>query len=334
MKRRAFLLAGLATLSGCGTPAVQRPRTRPVGFKGPSIEQDAFVSFDGARLGLTVWPALSGEPQVVIIGLHGMNDYAQAFWMAGPWWAARGITTYAYDQRGFGRSPERGVWADESLGSEDLRTFCALVRARHPTAIVAVVGESMGGAFAVEAFASDRPPDADRLVLLAPAVWGWSSQPFTNRVALWTSARVMGSRVIEPPRFMTSKIHASDNMPELYRMGRDPMMIWGARPDAVYGLVGLMERAGTAIALVKAPTAYLYGAHDDIIPEEASFRAAALLKASDRTIYYPRGWHLLLRDYQAAWVWADVEGFIRDPKAQPPSGSPPIPRPERERNTR
>jgi hypothetical protein len=46
------------------------------------------------------------------------------------------------------------------------------------------------------------------------------------------------------------------------------------------------------------------------------------------------GWHLLLRDYQAAWVWADVEGFIRDPKAQPPSGSPPIPRPERERNTR
>jgi alpha-beta hydrolase superfamily lysophospholipase len=34
-----------------------------------------------------------------------MNDYAEAFTLAAPIWAEEGITTYAIDQRGFGRSP-------------------------------------------------------------------------------------------------------------------------------------------------------------------------------------------------------------------------------------
>ena len=53
----------------------------------------------------------AAEPWAVSIGLHGMDDYANAFHLAGPYWAKAGIVTLAYDQRGFGRSPGRGVWA-------------------------------------------------------------------------------------------------------------------------------------------------------------------------------------------------------------------------------
>ena len=202
----------------------------------------------------------------MIVGLHGMNAYARSFRLAGPWWAQRGITTYAYDQRGFGRSPDRGVWADDATFTEDLRTAVTLARAAHPNAIIAVAGESMGGAVAIEAFASDRPPAADRLVLLSPAVWGWSSQPPINAVALWLTAHVVPGEVVTPPRFVTSHIRTSDNLPELIDMGRDRLMIWGARPDALYGLVGLMERAWRDTGRIRAPTAYLYGAHDQVIP--------------------------------------------------------------------
>ena len=51
-----------------------------------------------------------------------MNDYANAFHMAAPYWAERGVATYAYDQRGFGRSYGRGEWPDEDSMREDLRT--------------------------------------------------------------------------------------------------------------------------------------------------------------------------------------------------------------------
>ena len=53
---------------------------------------------------------------------------------------------------------------------EDLRTVAALARRKYPRAILVVAGESLGGAIAAEAFASDRPPAADRLVMLSPAV--------------------------------------------------------------------------------------------------------------------------------------------------------------------
>jgi alpha-beta hydrolase superfamily lysophospholipase len=320
---RPFVVIVTLFVAACA-PAVQRPRLPTPGFAGPHLEENAFVSFDGARLGLTQW-APSGEPWAVIVGVHGMNDYANAFHLAAPYWAEHGVATYAYDQRGFGRSPERGVWGGRTLMTEDLRTITALVRARYPHAIIAVAGESLGGAVAIEAFASDRPPAADRLVLLAPAVWGWSSQPIAYKVALRIAAHTLPSKVLNPPGFVTSHIQASDNVPELIAMGRDPLMLWGARTDALYGLVDTMEGAWRQIGAVKAPTLYALGAHDEIIPRKPALQAAARLPQGDRTAYYANGWHLLLRDKQAKNVWDDVAAFLRDPAAPLPSGAPPIP---------
>src|SRR6185437_7364686 len=238
----AVLLAAL-TLAGCTPLMVQQAGRPPLGFAGARLERNAVVSFDGATLGLTEWDATTGEPWAVIVGVHGMNDYANAFHMAAPWWASQGVTTIAYDQRGFGRSPGRGVWAGDDLMTEDLRTVCALVRQKYPHALVAVAGESLGGAVAAEAFASDRPPSADRLVLMSPAVWGWREQPLPYKTLLWFAANFTGPKVYTPPRWLTSKVSPSDNREELIAMGRDPLMIWGARSDTLYGLVTTMDHA-------------------------------------------------------------------------------------------
>jgi alpha-beta hydrolase superfamily lysophospholipase len=188
-----------------------------------------------------------------------------------------------------------------------------------------VAGESLGGAVAIEAFASDDPPKADRLVMLSPAVWGWSDQPLAYRALLWLAARATPAKVFTPPSWLTSRVYASDNYPELVAMGRDPLMIWGARSDSLYGLVTTMERAQREIGAVRVPSAYLYGAHDEIIPRPAALKAAAKLPAGSRTAFYAHGWHLLLRDKQAPVVWRDVLAFVRDPSAPLPSQAPPMP---------
>ncbi|HEY7900949.1 MAG TPA: alpha/beta fold hydrolase [Caulobacteraceae bacterium] len=322
----ALAALALTVLSACA-PSLQTMERPAAGFDGPRLGQGVFVSFDGARLGLSEWDAEGGAPKAVIIGLHGMDDYANAFHLAGPAWARMGITTLAYDQRGFGRSPERGVWAPPPLSTQDLRTIVALARARYPTAVIAVAGESLGGAVAIEAFASDHPPAADRLVLLSPAVWGWSRQPPTSAVALWLADRLAPGWVLDPPAFITRKIWATDNIAELKAMSHDPLMLWGARVDAVYGLVDTMQRAWRETADLRVSTLYLYGAHDQIIPKRPAFEAAARLRPGDRTAYYAHGWHLLLRDRQASTVWSDVAAFVADPAAPLPSAAPPIPPP-------
>jgi alpha-beta hydrolase superfamily lysophospholipase len=323
MKRLLVLVFALM-VQACTPLLVQQPLTPAAGFRGARLENDWVVSFDGARLGLRHWDTV-GDPWAVIVGVHGMNDYSNAFHLAAPWWTEQGIATYAYDQRGFGRSPERGVWAGDALMIEDLRTVTALVRARFPHAIVVVAGESMGGAVAAEAFASDRPPAADRLVLLSPAVWGWSTQDLPNKTMLWFAANFTAGKVYEPPRWLTSRISPTDNREELIAMGRDPQMIWGARSDALYGLVSMMQRASDVVGQTAVPTFYLHGAHDQIIPKNAAQLAASHLKPTDRSANYANGYHLLMRDKQGPIVWADVAAFIRDPKAPLPSGAPPIP---------
>ena len=333
LDRRSALLGGLGALgvSACD-PQVQgrNALSSPPGFTGPRLERDAMGAQDGAKLPLMRWEATDGqggpvEPWAVIVGLHGMDDYAAALGLAGPYWAEQGVTTYAYDQRGFGGAPERGVWAGQALMEEDLRCACALVRARHPRAVMTVVGESMGGAVGVTAFASTRPPDAERLVLASPAVWGWREQGAANSVLLWTAAHIAPSSAVSAPGWLARKIRASDNVAELRRMGTDRRMIFDTRIDAIYGLVDLMQAAQDQIGQVRVPVLYQYGAHDDIIPKAAAFHAAARLKPGDRTAYYGGGWHLLLRDLGRRRVLNDVLAFTRNPAGPIPSGAPAIP---------
>jgi alpha-beta hydrolase superfamily lysophospholipase len=87
----------------------------------------------------------------------------------------------------------------------------------------------------------------------------------------------------------------------LIAMGRDPLMIWGARSDTLYGLVKLMDHAAKDVGDDHLPTLYLYGAHDDIIPKHAALRRGEALKPADRSAYYARGHHLLTRDHQGRW---------------------------------
>jgi len=310
---------------GACAPTVQRQFAAPASFAGPSFDAQAgvFTSFDGAPLGLSVWAPPAGEaPWAVIVGLHGMNDYARTFEFAGPWFAARGVTTYAYDARGHGRSPDRGVWGGEALMSEDLRVAVALARRTYPNARIAVVGESMGAATAINAFGSDRPPAADRLILCAPAVWGWSSLPDFYALTLWTGAHTLPGRHVTPPRNIARRRIPSDNIAMLRAIGRDPNMIFRTRIDALYGLVNLMQEASERVGDVRIPTLFLYGAHDMVVPRAAAVAAAKQLPAGARTALYANGYHMLLRDLQAETVYADILAYLQDQRAPLPSGAP------------
>lgn len=325
MRSLVTLFAVLA-LGACATPAIQPPLMPPTGFAGPALEARALRMDDGARLPLARWEPQAAEPWAVIIALHGMNDSRASFRLAGPSWAERGIETWAFDQRGFGEAPGRGVWAGQARMVEDLRTAVALARARHPRALIAVVGESMGGAVAIAAFASDRPPDADRVVLLAPAVWGWTAQGPVNAAGLWIAARALGDRAVEAPEWAVRALPASDNRMELIRNYRDPNSLVTTRFDALYGLVDLMQTASDRLGDIRAPTLLLYGAHDNVIREMPMRRA--LERAGERpgfrTAWYPNGWHILNRDLQAGTVYRDVEAWLRDAASPLPSGAEPV----------
>jgi alpha-beta hydrolase superfamily lysophospholipase len=313
-------------LAAC-VPTIQHAGNPAEGFSGPrfDVANDHFVSFDGTELGLTAWlPPEGQEPWAVVIALHGMNDYAGTFYYAGPWFAAHGVAMYAYDARGFGRSPQRGVWGGERLMTEDVRTAVRLARQMYPNAKIAVMGDSMGAAEAIATFGAPNAPHVDRLILVAPAVWGWSTMPFAYRIGLWTSAHTFPWQAVKPPVGVVRHITASDNQEALLRAGRDPHMIWTTRFDTLYGLVNLMEEASDRAADLDGDVLFLYGGHDQIIPRHAALAAARSLARTVRTAFYADGYHWLLRDNQSEVTYRDILAYLEDADAPLPSQAPPL----------
>ncbi len=288
------------------------------------IEKNRIITFDGNELGLTVWGLDIKEPKYVVVGVHGMNDYANAFHMAAPWWAEQGVKTYAYDQRGFGRSYGRGHWQNEEAMREDLRTVVKLVRREHPDAVLTVVGISMGGAVAMTTFGADGAPEIDRLILSGPGLRGWGAIPVVQRVALEVSTRVRPGWIVTPPSGLI-KIEPSDNIEMLQRTWADPLMQRDNRIDQIHGVVSVMETAHKHASRLPQNTLFLYGAKDIVIPEKGVRRTTSELPSHVRTVYYKNGYHMLMRDLQAETVWKDQLAFMRDPSADMPSGEPELP---------
>jgi acylglycerol lipase len=324
---KGLVLVMLATFLAACVPMIQRANVPGPGFDGPRFTADRFIAEDGAALGLTSWVPENQPVKSVVIALHGMNDYARTFETAGPHWAKQGIATYAYDARGFGRSPERGIWGGQELMLGDVRTAVAVARSKYPGLPITLVGESMGAATIIASLGDDNPPQVDHVVLIAPAVWGWSNLPLPYRVSLWVTAHTPVSlRPLNPPRAVVRKITASDNVAMLQRLGRDPNMIFATRLDTVYGLVGMMERAFKSVGKVPPETLVLYGSNDQIIPRPSVERTVARLPASIQTVEYPNGYHMLTRDLQAERVLGDIAAFIANPTAPVPSrvANPPL----------
>lgn len=298
-------IAGLTlNMIGCA-PRLQSPG--PV-VSAPSLAEDHFVTHDGYRLAMRVWPA-GGQTTSVIVAVHGFNDYSKAFEEPAAWWAGHGITTYAYDQRGFGETLERGIWAGGDTLVADLVSVVSAIKERHPGKPVFLLGESMGGAVVMAALA-DRPAksaDVEGAILSAPAVWGWSSMNPFYKTTLWLSAHVM------PWKGLTGQsldITPSDNFDMLVALGKDPLIIKKTRIDAIYGLTGLMERAYRSASAIELPLLVLYGEKDEIIPKKPVDKVISQLNGGARVIRYENGYHMLLRDLQARRVWRDILEWI------------------------
>jgi len=305
---RTLATAALLAMAASACAPTVTGLGRPAGT--PALEADAFVAADGTRLPLRDWRP-EGEARAVVLALHGFGDYANAFRIPGEAWARMGIRSYAYDQRGFGRSPTRGRWAGGEAMASDLAAALSLLRARHPGIPIAVLGESMGGAVAMAAAARGLLGEADGIVLVAPAVRGSEALGPVATTALWFFAHVVpwlagpsGGPAYQP----------TDNPEILREWAQDPLILRGPRVDMAWGLVQLMDEAVAATPVLESRLLVLTGARDALVPDRAMEAALARMKRAagggPRVVRYAEGWHMLLRDLGAARAQQDVAHWV------------------------
>ena len=313
----ALLLLGGLGLSAC-SPTIMAEGP-PV--TSPRFDNDRLVMADGVALPLRQWLP-EGQPRAVILALHGFNDYSKSFEEPAADWAAHGIATFAYDQRGFGYAPDFGYWPGTDTMVADLRNAAALIRARYPDTPLYLLGESMGGALIMTAETEPDPPTCDGVILAAPAIWGRELQGPVAAGALWFFVHTVPWLTVSGANL---NIKPSDNIPMLRALGADPHVIKETRVDAVYGLVDLMDHALAAAPKLKERGLVLYGAREEVLPSSAAMTMLRRLPAAPdgpRVAVYKSGYHMLLRDLEGGVVRQDVAAWVLDPTiAALPSGA-------------
>ncbi|MFZ2169209.1 MAG: lysophospholipase [Methylococcaceae bacterium] len=307
----------LTVLSAC------MPMTYPHGKKivPAQLSGNFFLTEDGTYLPLHQW--LPGtDPRAVLIALHGFNDYSYFFQKPGEYFSKLGIACFAYDQRGFGATSKRGLWAGEATFTEDLLVITRLLKKRYPNRPIYLLGESMGGAIIISAVSRATMPQVDGIILAAPAIWARPTMPWYQSSLLWTLAHSM------PWLSLTGKglgVMASDNVEMLRALGRDPLVIKATRVESVYGLADLMDAAFDNASLLHGDILILYGEKDEIIPKEPTYfflkKFLNINVSKKKVAFYQQGYHMLLRDLQAPIALKDIAAWINNSHDKLPSGA-------------
>lgn len=308
MRARAFLAGFAAWLLAACTGGGIDP-----GGPAPEVGRSASALDPAETLAMQTWAA-EGPTRAVILALHGFGDAGELTYSdAATYWASRGITVYAPDQRGFGANTSRKRWPGADVLADDATAMAAALRARYPGLPVLVVGHSMGGGVALAA--AGEGMDADALVLAGPAIAGGDALNPALRATGWVAAAVL------PERRWTGdgivEIQPSDNLEAVRRVTSDPRHFGNPSSRELYGLVRVMDRAAAAAPLTEMPTLVLMGAQDAVLQPERVRRVYDTIPSGVSFIVYPDGWHWLFRDRQAERVWRDVADFALSARRGP-----------------
>ncbi len=318
MTRLLVCLSFLTLLAACS------PRWQEIGppVDAPRFTEKNFHTADGTDLPMTTWLPWDRPIEASIIGLHGFNDYKRAFDAPGKAMARRGFILYAFDQRGFGGSPQRGLWSSTEQMVTDLAEAAKLAKIAHPDKPVYLLGESMGAAVILAAVTRHLDMPIDGIILAAPAIWGWQTQPGINRWIFDFAMKTMPRVTVQPNGIYRE---ASNNHYMLRQMGRDPNIIKATRVDTAYGLVELMTEAYDAGGKLTASPRWLimFGGREDILTTDSVSgflgELPKLPLKDGRVVFYPKAHHMMLRDLGAQVLYDDIVAWIRHPDQRLPS---------------
>ena len=143
---------------------------------------DILKTTDGCNIFLRSWD--TDSPDVLLI-LHGLGAHSGWFIDMGNKLAARGMTVYAMDHRGFGRSGGVPGHIDNyHTYVEDINFIVTTIHKRHPEASIHILGHSMGGIFASH-YAAKYQSALSSVLFLNPWIQDTSQTPILTTLRIF-----------------------------------------------------------------------------------------------------------------------------------------------------
>jgi len=157
-----------------------------------SIATEEIVGVDGCKHFLRGWKT---EDRAVLLIMHGLGGHSGWYIDMGNALSSRGITVYAMDHRGFGRSDGMPGHIDNyHTYVKDIVLVLTEIRKRHLTSNIYLLGHSMGGLFTTH-LAAEHGELLAGVLLLNP----WIQD--TTQLSFLTSAAIVLTGLFKSKRY-------------------------------------------------------------------------------------------------------------------------------------
>ena len=238
---------------------------------------EELTTADACKLFLRSWRTSGSD---VLLILHGLGAHSGWFMDMGNKLASRGITVYAMDHRGFGRSSAiPGHIDDYHTYVEDIHFIVTTIRRRHPQATIHLLGHSMGGIFAAH-FAAKYEHMLGGILFLNPWVQDTARIPLLTTVAILLGGLFKSHRYWQP----AGGTEVMTTNPDAIRMLQaDPF--WRRKETASFLFqiflmrLAILKRAST----ITIPALVMQAEADKSVVPEATHKLYETLTASDKT---------------------------------------------------
>lgn len=268
--------------------AVSNERFAPVALTIPCQPWDVGTGVAGYA-----WHA--PEPRAVLLLQHGFGEYAQRFVdrysRLIPHLLNAGVSVYAFDMRGHGRSPGRRAVTD--LGRAVEEHLAARRRLREYPLPVFVLGHSLGGLVTAASVARDQSGLSGVLL----------SSPFLRKqVPTWKRLLVKVLAAVGPTLLAPEKpaeLSGLSRIPEeLEFVEKDPLIYRGRAPMLLAATaLKLLEDNPSLYPQWRVPTLVLHGTADTYTDPEGSREFFRAITSEDKTLHIVEGgYHELLND--------------------------------------
>jgi alpha-beta hydrolase superfamily lysophospholipase len=265
-----------------------------------------------------VW--LAPHPAAVLIVVHGFGEHSSRYAVIAQQFATQGVTVYAFDLPGHGRSPgARGQVCSIDQLAWDVICFGQQVAAREPDQPLFLLGHSLGGAITTRT-----------VMLLHDCQLPATAQLRHSLKGLILSAALLGLRAESPFTHWLVPLlgRYSPNLP-LVRLNsrwisRDPAVVRAYESDplvyhskmtakTIAAIFTAISAIHTHWHLIQVPLLILHGTADRLVPPDGSQWLYEQAGSANKQIQLYEGlYHELLNEPEKeaieqrilAWMWA------------------------------
>lgn len=278
------------------------------------IREGSFEGVGGLNIFTRSWqPAKT--PQGVVVIVHGLNSHSGQYMWVGEQLAANGLSVYALDHRGRGRSEgERFFVAKIEDFVDDVATLVTRAKVENPNLPVFVLGHSAGGVISC-VYTLHHQTEINGLICESFAY----ELPVPDLVLTF----LKGLSYLAPHTHVFSlKNKDFSRDPQVVQsMNEDPLIKGESQPaQTARVLINASDLLRKGFPVIKLPVLILHGTDDKATKPSGSRYFYEQAGSTDKTLkLYEGHFHDLLNDIDKETVMADITAWIqaRVPAVQP-----------------